>query len=156
MEKGCNRRTSTATIIPGYSIAGKTGTANKVEKRKVFTKAICIILCRYGSCDNPKVTLILTVDDPELPNYYASLTAVPAAKTFRRVVCNIDIPPDKPEELIKEQEKEKVSKRSKRKTKRKRLIIMTIMKNQSLHKTQLVSKNTTSIQNTNSANKTQQ
>lgn len=151
MEKVVTEGTSTATIIPGYSIAGKTGTANKVENGRYLQKRYVSSFAGMAPVDNPKVTLIVTVDDPELPNYYASLTAVPAAKKlFEELFVILDIPPDKPEELIKEQEKEKGKQEEQKKNEEKKT------NNNDNNEESKPTQNTTSIQNTNSANKTQQ
>lgn len=117
MEKVVLEGTSTATIIPGYSIAGKTGTANKAENGKYLDKRYVSSFAGMAPVDDPKVTLIVTVDDPELPNYYASLTAVPAAKKlFEELFVIMDIAPDKPEEFIEAQEKEKAKQEDQKKT----------------------------------------
>lgn len=117
MEKVVTEGTSTATIIPGYRIAGKTGTASKVENGKYLEKRYVSSFAGMAPAENPKVTLIVTVDDPELPNYYASLTAVPAAKKlFEELFVIMNIPPDNPEEFLKAQEKEKAKKEEQKET----------------------------------------
>jgi len=106
MEKVVLEGTSKATIIPGYSIAGKTGTASKAENGRYLTGRYVSSFAGMAPVDNPKVTLIVTVDDPDSSNYYASSTAVPAAKKlFEELFVIMNIPPDKPEELTTTQEK---------------------------------------------------
>jgi stage V sporulation protein D (sporulation-specific penicillin-binding protein) len=97
LEEVVNKGTATATFMEGYHIAGKTGTANKVntdnggyeEKKYVSSFA------GMAPANNPKVTLIVTVKEPSPDKYYASQTAVPAAqKLFSELFTILNIAPD--------------------------------------------------------------
>ncbi|NLP28803.1 MAG: stage V sporulation protein D [Clostridia bacterium] len=108
MERVVSEGTSKATIVPGYSIGGKTGTASKVEDGRYVQGAYVSSFAGMAPVDDPKVTLIVTVVEPDPTKYYASLTAVPAAKKlFEELFIIMNIPPDKPEELIEAEEEEK-------------------------------------------------
>ncbi|WP_163192754.1 peptidoglycan D,D-transpeptidase FtsI family protein [Clostridium thermarum] len=105
MEKVVKEGTSTATDIPGYRIAGKTGTASKVDtvtggylKGKYISS-----FAGMAPADDPKVTLIVTIEEPDPEKYYASLTAVPAARQlFEELFTIMGIYPSYPEEVGKE------------------------------------------------------
>ena len=59
--------------IPGYHIAGKTGTAQKVDSI-TKTYAAGKYVASFGGmapADNPLVTLFVSIDEPDPSNYYA-------------------------------------------------------------------------------------
>ncbi|OPJ62413.1 peptidoglycan D,D-transpeptidase FtsI family protein [Clostridium oryzae] len=74
--------TAKATIIKGIPVAGKTGTARKVDAKTGGYKNHTYISSFAGMApyNDPKITLIVSVDEPNPKTYYASQTAVPAAK----------------------------------------------------------------------------
>lgn len=102
--------TGRATKIPGYVIAGKTGTADKVEKGRYSGNVMSSFLGFYPA-ENPKVLQFVLFDSPQTA-HFASMTAVPV---FREVANNVlkilKIPPTRPEELIKSpiDKKEKIN-----------------------------------------------
>lgn len=93
--------TGKATRIAGYTIGGKTGTADKVENGRYSGNVISSFLGFFPG-ENPKVTAFVLYDSPKTA-HYASLTAVPV---FRRisegVLKYLRIPPSRPEELLEE------------------------------------------------------
>lgn len=70
----------TATFIDGYHIAGKTGTAQKVINRVYGEGKYISSFVGMAPVDNPKITMMITVDEPSTGVYYASQVAVPYAK----------------------------------------------------------------------------
>jgi cell division protein FtsI/penicillin-binding protein 2 len=97
-EKGGTGR---ATKIPGYTIAGKTGTADKVEKGHYSGNVMASFLGIFPA-DDPQVLAFVLFDSPQTA-HFASMTAVPVFKEIAQNVLNyLNIPPSKPEELIGE------------------------------------------------------
>jgi cell division protein FtsI/penicillin-binding protein 2 len=98
--------TGKATKIPGYVIAGKTGTADKVEKGRYRGSVVSSFLGFYPA-ENPKVLQFVLFDNPKTA-HSASMTAVPV---FREIANNVlkilKIPPTRPEELLKEEKSTK-------------------------------------------------
>lgn len=108
MERVVKEGTSTATDIAGYRIAGKTGTASKVDtvNGSYLDKKYFSSFAGMAPADDPKVTLIVTIEEPDPEKYYASLTAVPAARQlFEEIFTIMSIPPNNPEEVGKEKPK---------------------------------------------------
>ena len=70
-----------STFIQGYHIGGKTGTAQKVENGKYSGKYISSFV-GMAPIEDPKVTVMITVDEPSNGAYYAGQVAAPAAKTL--------------------------------------------------------------------------
>ncbi len=97
LERVVKEGTATATYMDGYHIAGKTGTANKVNSSKGGYDSGKYIASFAGMApaNNPKVTLIVTVEEPNSEKYYAAETAVPAAnKLFSELFTILNILPD--------------------------------------------------------------
>ncbi|MFL0166764.1 MULTISPECIES: stage V sporulation protein D [Clostridium] len=72
--------TATGTFIDGYHIGGKTGTAEKVVGGKYGEGKYISSFVGMAPANDPKVTVMITVDEPSNGEYYASQVAVPYAK----------------------------------------------------------------------------
>lgn len=68
--------TGTAAAIPGVSVAGKTGTAQKLKNGSYHQRAYVASFVGIFPADKPKIAAIVVVDEPK-PAYYASLVAAP-------------------------------------------------------------------------------
>lgn len=97
LERVVKEGTAISTYMEGYHIAGKTGTANKVNTIKGGYDSGKYISSFVGMvpANKPKVTLMVTVEEPNSSKYYASQTAVPAAhKLFSELFSILHIIPD--------------------------------------------------------------
>jgi len=97
LERVVKEGTATDTYIKGYHIAGKTGTANKVNSITGGYEAGKYVASFAGMAPakDPKVTLIVTIEEPNSGKYYAAQTAVPAArKLFKGLFAILNILPD--------------------------------------------------------------
>jgi len=84
--------TATFAEVPGYSVAGKTGTADKPKPTGGYYKDKTITtFASMFPADNPRYVLVVTLDEPietssGKPRRTAGWTAVPvAAEMIRRV-----------------------------------------------------------------------
>ncbi|WP_246577912.1 penicillin-binding transpeptidase domain-containing protein [Clostridium psychrophilum] len=95
--------TAAGTYIDGYHIAGKTGTANEVNSVNggyISGKYISSFV-GMAPASNPKVSLIVTVEEPNSGKYYAAQTAVPAAKKlFSELFPMMNISPDNVKNVV--------------------------------------------------------
>ncbi len=80
--------TATGTFIEGYHIAGKTGTAEKVVGGKYGEGKYISSFVGMAPANDPKVTVMITVDEPGNGEYYASQVAVPYAKLLFTGIFN--------------------------------------------------------------------
>ena len=87
--------------VPGYSVAGKTGTADKPSVRGGYHKEkVLATFASFFPSNDPKYVLILTLDEPEdrtqsKPRRTAGWTAVPvAAEMIRRVAPLLGLAPE--------------------------------------------------------------
>lgn len=97
LEDVVNKGTATATFMEGYHIAGKTGTANEVNTKTggYLEGKYVASFAGMAPANNPKVTLIVTVNEPSPDKFYAAETAVPAAqKLFSELFTILNIPSD--------------------------------------------------------------
>jgi stage V sporulation protein D (sporulation-specific penicillin-binding protein) len=68
--------------VPGYRLAGKTGTAQKiVDGRYVSDKHVASFL-GFGPVDNPRLSILVVVDEPQ-GAYYGGVVAAPV---FKRIM----------------------------------------------------------------------
>jgi cell division protein FtsI (penicillin-binding protein 3) len=84
-------------IIPGYTIAAKTGTAQVPDPQRCGNR-----LCEYGSsyigiapADDPQVVIAVNVQDPTLGSYFGDAVAGPVFYHVAKFVLQtLQIPPD--------------------------------------------------------------
>jgi stage V sporulation protein D (sporulation-specific penicillin-binding protein) len=91
LERVVKEGTATATYIEDYHIAGKTGTAMKVntETGGYEPQKYVSSFAGMAPASDPVVTVIITIDEPDPLKYYAGETAVPAAKELFQKLFNI-------------------------------------------------------------------
>lgn len=69
--------TGTAARIPGYNVAGKTGTANKARAQGVgYTSDVYASFLGFVPAEKPKLVVLALLDSPQ-DAHFASLTAAP-------------------------------------------------------------------------------
>ncbi len=84
--------------IPGYRVAGKTGTAEKPEKGVYGEQRIASFI-GFAPVDDPKISVIVVWDEPNAPIRYGGVLAAP---TFQAIVRDalryMQVPPTAPVE----------------------------------------------------------
>ena len=71
---GTGKRANTES----YTVAGKTGTSHKVRKGGGYAeKNYRGIFAGYAPAHNPRIAMVVVVDDPKGDNYYGGLVAAP-------------------------------------------------------------------------------
>ena len=100
LRKVVSEGTASFGEVPGYHVAGKTGTADKPGPRGGYLEDKVInTFASFFPADNPKYVLILTLDEPvetsgDKPRRTAGWTAVPvAAEMIRRVAPLLGLRP---------------------------------------------------------------
>ncbi len=80
--------------VPGYTIAGKTGTAEIAENGLYLDDATIATFIGWLPADDPEVIVFVKLDRPQV-SPWGSQTAAPAfAKLAKELVVLLDIPPD--------------------------------------------------------------
>lgn len=79
--------------VPGYTVAGKTGTAQIAENGIYLPDAVIGTFAGYLPADAPEILVYIKLDRPDIP--WGSQTAAPAfSRLARELVVLLDIPPD--------------------------------------------------------------
>ena len=93
-EKGSGRRAK----IPGYKIAGKTGTVRKLGVDGYKKDKHVGLFVGIAPAYNPRLVTVVVIDEPEGKEYYGGLVAAPVfAQVNADALRILSIPPDKPD-----------------------------------------------------------
>ena len=99
LEETVKSGTGTKAQIPGYSIGGKTGTAEKIPRNK---EDYYISFMGFAPVDNPQLLIYVTIDEPNVDNQANAALSVSLEKECMEEILNIcGIEPT--EELTEEQ-----------------------------------------------------
>ena len=80
--------------VPGYTIAGKTGTAEIAENGIYLDNATIASFVGWLPADDPEIIVLVKLDRPQV-SPWGSQTAAPAfSKLAKELVVLLDIPPD--------------------------------------------------------------
>ncbi len=63
--------------VPGYRVAGKTGTAHKLEGRGYAANRYISSFVGFAPVSNPRIVVAVMVDEPGAGQYYGGLVAAP-------------------------------------------------------------------------------
>lgn len=88
LERVVTEGSGKGTFIEGYHIAGKTGTAQKAGVGGYQSGKYVSSFAGMAPSNDPKVTILISIDEPDPSIYYASQTAVPTAKQVFTDVLN--------------------------------------------------------------------
>lgn len=81
-----------------YSVAGKTGTAQKPGAGGYMPGKYFASFVGFFPADRPELCIAVFLDEPKLPNYYGGLTAAPAFREIaERAAKYLAIQPDLPQ-----------------------------------------------------------
>jgi cell division protein FtsI/penicillin-binding protein 2 len=88
-----------AAQIPGYSVAGKTGTTKKIDKDGTYSDHRYLAwFVGFAPVKNPRVLTLIMVDQPRGGQYYGGEVAGPAfAKLTERALIALGVQQDRPD-----------------------------------------------------------
>lgn len=83
--------------VPGYSVGGKTGTAQKYDENGRVTSANHVAtFIGFAPADDPQVIVMVLVDNPSVGSHYGSTAAAPyASKILEETLHYLNIAPDR-------------------------------------------------------------
>jgi cell division protein FtsI (penicillin-binding protein 3) len=83
--------------IPGYRVAGKTGTAKKAVAGGYAEDKYLSLFVGVAPVSDPRLVMAVIIDEPQGDEYYGGLVAAPVfAKVMSGALRLLNIPPDKP------------------------------------------------------------
>jgi cell division protein FtsI (penicillin-binding protein 3) len=87
--------TGTKAAIPGYRVAGKTGTAQKIDENGTYARSKYVSsFVGFVPAENPEAAILVMVDEPQKAHY----GGIVAAPVFRKIALQtlhfMNIPPD--------------------------------------------------------------
>ena len=90
--------TGTSAAVPGYSVAGKTGTAQKFDPStgRYSTTAYVGSFVGFAPLKDPRFTILVVMDSPKKGYYGADVAAPIFSKLMSRLLALEGIVPDKP------------------------------------------------------------
>ncbi|MBC8062271.1 MAG: stage V sporulation protein D [Clostridiaceae bacterium] len=80
LEKVISEGGGSKAFVDGYHIAGKTGTAQKPINGVYAAGKYVASFGGMAPADKPKITVVISIDEPDPSNYYAGQIAAPVAK----------------------------------------------------------------------------
>ncbi len=92
-----DRGTGRNAAIIGYSVAGKTGTSNKIDPKtgKYVEKKNVASFCGFFPASAPEYTILVIIDNPK-KYHYGGETAAPAFREIAKRIINLkNIKPDR-------------------------------------------------------------
>ncbi len=96
--------TALRAAVPGYRIAGKTGTAHKAQGGGYASDQYMSLFAGMAPASAPRVVTIVVIDNPRKGGYYGGLAAAPV---FSRMMSDtlrlMNIEPDRSAERLAEQ-----------------------------------------------------
>ncbi len=100
LESVVNAGTGTLAAVPGYRVAGKTGTARKAGARGYDEEHYRAVFAGMAPASRPRLAMVVMIDEPNAGEYYGGRVAAPVfARVMDGALRLMDIPPDNLESL---------------------------------------------------------
>lgn len=81
--------------VPGYRVAGKTGTVHKIVNGRYASNRYFSLFAGMVPASNPRLAMVIIIDEPKSGAYYGGAVAAPVfGKTMGRVLRILNITPD--------------------------------------------------------------
>ncbi len=88
--------TAQAASVPGFTVAGKTGTAQKFVNGEYSKEKYVASFIGYLPAENPQFVMLVMVDEPKGKQYYGGQVAAPAfAEMSKKIVQCLNLEPKK-------------------------------------------------------------
>jgi cell division protein FtsI (penicillin-binding protein 3) len=82
--------------VPGYRVAGKTGTAHKLEGKKYVDRYVASFV-GFAPASAPRFIVAVMIDEPSNGSYYGGIVAAPVfSKVTAAILHLLNVPNDAP------------------------------------------------------------
>ncbi len=83
--------------VPGYRVAGKTGTVHKPAPGGYAQDRYTAIFAGLAPASRPRLAMVVVIDEPRSEQYYGGQVAAPVfARVMSGAMRLLDIAPDEP------------------------------------------------------------
>lgn len=99
--------TAFQAAVPGYRVAGKTGTVKKLGAHGYTASSYNAVFAGVAPVSNPRLVMVIMIDEPSAGDYYGGVVAAPVfSKVMQEALRVLSIPPDQegPSILVARQE----------------------------------------------------
>jgi cell division protein FtsI (penicillin-binding protein 3) len=96
LEKAVSKEgTGFSASVPGYRVAGKTGTVHKIVQGRYSPNRYFSVFAGMAPASRPRLVMVVLVDDPKSGVYYGGQVAAPVfGKVMAGALRILNIPPD--------------------------------------------------------------
>jgi cell division protein FtsI (penicillin-binding protein 3) len=87
--------TGTRAALEGYSVCGKTGTAQKINEEGAYSEdAFIASFVGYAPANDPSISVLVIINEPQT-EYYGGIVAAPVFRSIAQQTLNyLNIPPE--------------------------------------------------------------
>ena len=106
-EKVVSEGSGNGAYVAGYRVGGKTGTSQKLDQLDEYGQVTDHVLSFFGfaPAEDPKVAVLVLIDEPELKSAYGSVIAAPVVGAIMSdILPYLDIEPKYTEEELEKRE----------------------------------------------------
>jgi stage V sporulation protein D (sporulation-specific penicillin-binding protein) len=96
MTRVVSQGTGKLAQVPGYRVAGKTGTAQKVVQGRVEKGVYIASFVGFAPVPNPEVAILVSIDEPVGAFYGGQVAAPVFGRLMRDVLRYLNVPPTEP------------------------------------------------------------
>ena len=101
MAAAVNGGGSKSVYVPGYRVAGKSGTSDKTETRQSIDNQVWGSFGTFAPADNPVIAVLTIIDEPHSSNRYGSYVAGPVCqKVLAEALPYLGVEPEYTEEEL--------------------------------------------------------
>jgi cell division protein FtsI (penicillin-binding protein 3) len=94
--------TAVRAQVMGYRVAGKTGTAHKLEGGTYAANRYVSSFIGMAPASDPRLLVAVTIDEPEDGEYYGGVVAAPVfSAVMSEALRMLSVPPDAPMTVVK-------------------------------------------------------
>jgi cell division protein FtsI (penicillin-binding protein 3) len=89
------RGTGKAAAVPGYAVAGKTGTAQKLDRETgLYSRSkVVASFAGFAPAESPRLVILVVLDEPETDRWGGSAAGPAFREIAREVLHYLNVPP---------------------------------------------------------------
>jgi cell division protein FtsI (penicillin-binding protein 3) len=92
--------TALQAAVPGYRVAGKTGTVKKNSGHGYGSGQHMAVFAGMAPASNPRLVMVVMIDEPSAGQYYGGLVSAPVfSSVMEGALRLLNVPPDQPDAM---------------------------------------------------------